>query len=213
MKRMTIGTVGIVAMLAMGSTALAEINAAATTDLNVRSGPGPQYPVIGVIGANQPTEVVGCLESGKWCQVAHNGKEGWAYGDYLATSTAGQAEVVAQLPASRLPNVPQPGATAGAVTGVVAGALIGGPVGAIIGGIAGATTGAAIDNPPPTVQTYVTQNAMQPVYLEGEVVVGAGVPGTVELRQIPDYGYSYAYVNGQPVLVDPGSRRIVYVYR
>ena len=31
------------------------------------------------------------------------------------------------------------------------------------------------------------------------------------LREIPDYEYRYSYVNGQPVLVEPSSRRIVYV--
>ena len=57
-------------------------------------------------------------------------------------------------------------------------------------------------------------NPVDPVYLQGEVVVGAGLPETVQLRPVPDYGtYRYVYVNGQPVLVDPASRRIVYVYR
>ena len=54
---------------------------------------------------------------------------------------------------------------------------------------------------------------MDPVYLEGEVVVGAGLPETVQLRPVPDYEYNYVYVNGQPVLVEPQSRRIVYVVR
>jgi uncharacterized protein DUF1236 len=36
----------------------------------------------------------------------------------------------------------------------------------------------------------------------------------VQLRPVPDYStYRYVYVNGQPVLVDPASRRIVYIYR
>ena len=62
-------------------------------------------------------------------------------------------------------------------------------------------------------RTYVTTNQVEPVYLDGEVVVGAGLPETVELREIPDYEYRYVYVNGQPVLVEPSSRRIVYVVR
>ena len=43
--------------------------------------------------------------------------------------------------------------------------------------------------------------------------MGASLPETVELREIPDYEYRYVYVNGQPVLVEPSSRRIVYVMR
>ncbi|MFC6490409.1 DUF1236 domain-containing protein, partial [Nitratireductor sp. GCM10026969] len=87
--------------------------------------------------------------------------------------------------------------------------------GAAIGGAAGAVAGGAIDTvtPPREVVTYVEQNRVDPVYLEGEVVVGAGVPETVEMREIPDYDYRYVYVNGQPVLVEPESRRIVYVVR
>jgi hypothetical protein len=35
----------------------------------------------------------------------------------------------------------------------------------------------------------------------------------VQLQTIPDYQYSYVYVNGLPVLVEPATRRIVYIYR
>ena len=68
-------------------------------------------------------------------------------------------------------------------------------------------------DPPEKVRTYVTTNKVDPVYLDGEVVVGAGLPDTVELREIPDYEYRYVYVNGQPVLVDSKTRQIVYVVR
>ena len=82
------------------------------------------------------------------------------------------------------------GAVAGGMTGAIAGAIVGGPVGAAVGGaagvIAGGATGTVID-PPENVRTYVTSNQVEPVYLEGEVVVGAGLPETVELREIPDY--------------------------
>jgi hypothetical protein len=78
--------------------------------------------------------------------------------------------------------------------------------------IAGGATGTIID-PPDQVRTYVTSNQADPVYLEGEVVVGATLPETVALREIPDYEYRYVYVNGQPVLVEPSSRQIVYVMR
>ena len=71
---------------------------------------------------------------------------------------------------------------------------------------------AGID-PPERVRTYVTSNRVEPVYLDGDVVVGADLPETVVLRDIPDYEYRYVYVNGQPVLVEPSSRRIVYVMR
>jgi uncharacterized protein YcfJ len=105
---------------------------------------------------------------------------------------------------------------AGGLTGAIAGAVAGGPVGAAVGGAAGivggAATGSLID-PPNEVRDYVTTNELDPVYLDGEVVVGAGLPETVELHEVPDYEYRYVYVNGQPVLVDATSRRVVYIVR
>ena len=94
--------------------------------------------------------------------------------------------------------------------------MIGGPIGAAVGGaagvIAGGTTGAVLD-PPRRVRTYVSSHRVQPVYLDNQITVGSSLPDTVELREIPDYRYRYVYVNDQPMLVDPGSRRIVYVQR
>jgi len=63
------------------------------------------------------------------------------------------------------------------------------------------------------VGTYISTHRLDPVYLDGEVVTGATLPDSVELREIPDYNYRYVYVNNQPALVDPGTRRIVYVVR
>ena len=70
-----------------------------------------------------------------------------------------------------------------------------------------------IVNPPQRVVTYVEQQQVQPVYLDGEVVVGARVPQTVQLYQVPEYEYRYAYVNGQAVLINPNDYEIVSVIR
>lgn len=40
-------------LTAMSGAALADTAVSAVTDLNVRAGPGPQYPVIGVLAAGQ----------------------------------------------------------------------------------------------------------------------------------------------------------------
>lgn len=208
------GLVAAAAALAASGTAFAQMQTQATTDLNFRSGPGPQFEVVGVIPSGGAASLEGCVESGKWCRVSYEGKQGWAYSDYLTATISGEQRVVTNVPAAERPVVTYDGtgAATGAAGGAVVGALVGGPVGAAIGGAIGAGIGA--NNPPPQrVQTYVQQNRVEPVYLEGEVVVGAGLPQSVELRTIPDYEYNYMYVNGVPVLVDPGSRRIVYVYR
>lgn len=48
--------------------------------------------------------------------------------------------------------------------------------------------------------------------LGGDVVVGAEVPADVTFQEVPNYEYRYTRINDRPVLVDPGTRRIVYVY-
>ncbi|MEX0956593.1 MAG: DUF1236 domain-containing protein [Rhizobiaceae bacterium] len=220
--RMVIGAA--VAALMLTGSAYAQTAVTATSDLNIRSGPGPQYPVVGVINVDSQAGLDGCLEGSKWCRVSHNGVDGWAYSDYLIADYSGREIIVTERPAeASIPVVTYEGssgtgagAAVGTAGGVVAGALIGGPIGAAVGGIAGATAGAtagAAINPSPQARAYILENQVEPVYLEGEVVVGAGVPDTVVLREIPDYEYRYVNINGQPVLVEPNDRRIVYVVR
>jgi uncharacterized protein YraI len=224
MSRNLVLSAAAAALLAVSGAAFAQSGVTATTDLNVRAGPGPHYQVVDVLGAGQSATLNGCLENSKWCVVAVNGKDGWVYSDYLTGQFGGQQVVIAERPAdSGIAVVPPPdtdGATTGAVTagvtGAVAGAIIGGPVGAAVGGAAGVVAGGAVGqtiDPPEAVRTYVRTNQVEPVYLDGEVVVGASLPETVVLRDIPDYQYRYVYLNNQPVLVEPSSRRIVYVMR
>ena len=212
-------------LLALSGAALADTMVSATTDLNVRAGPGPQYPVIGVLAAGQATTLKGCLENSKWCSVAEAGGDGWVFSDYLSSDIGGKQVILTDRPAGAEVAVIAPpkdkggggaGAVVGGATGAIAGAIIGGPAGAAIGGAAGVVAGGAtgqVVDPPAKVRTYVTSHRVEPVYLDGEVVVGAGLPDTVQLAEIPDYKYRYVYVNGQPVLVDRESRRIVYVMR
>lgn len=108
------------------------------------------------------------------------------------------------------------GAIVGGTAGAVTGAVVGGPVGAVVGGVAGAAVGGAAEGlskpPPDAVRTYITTNRMEPVDVEGEVVIGTTLPETVVLAEVPDYEYRYVYVDGQPVLVEPQTRRVVYIY-
>lgn len=199
-------------------------SATATTELNIRSGPGPQYASIGFIASGDSTSVEGCLEGSKWCRVSYNGVDGWAYSDYLTADLSGEVVVLTDRYADvGLSTVTYTddgsaagGAAVGAASGAVIGALVAGPLGAAVGGTIGAasggTAGALID-PPETARAYVASNPVDTVYLDGEVVIGAGVPDSVTLQTIPDYDYNYVYINGQAVLVDPGTRQIVYLVR
>ena len=61
--------------------------------------------------------------------------------------------------------------------------------------------------------TYLNDNPVEPIYLDGEVVVGAGLPETVVLTPIPENPMAYANVNGQIVMVEPETRRVAYILR
>ena len=68
-------------------------------------------------------------------------------------------------------------------------------------------------SPPPAVSNFMISNPLQPVPVHSEIVVGAVMPRTVMLQPVPNYRYQYVYANGQPVLVDPATRQIVFVLR
>jgi len=218
MKKLLIFSAAALALTA--GSAMADMMATASTNVNVRAGPGSQYPVIGAIAAGQSIGITGCINGGRWCQV--NGGEGWVSSRFLGGAMEGAPVIAYEGGASGTTVIHRRGvdtSTTGAITGGAAGAItggvLGGPVGAAIGGVAGfvggGTVGAAL-NPPTHVRSYVRSHRLRPIEMQSGVTVGATLPGSVELGTIPDYEYRYAYVNQQPVLVEPSSRRIVYMY-
>ncbi|MDO5369044.1 DUF1236 domain-containing protein [Paracoccus sp. (in: a-proteobacteria)] len=211
------------AALAQTAATSAPTTATAATDLNLRSGPQSTAPILGVIANGDEVSVAGCIESANWCEVTYDGQQGWAYGDYL-TARVGeepqplyenrQAVGVAVIEAPARNPVEGQNTAVGAAGGAAMGAVVGGPVGALVGAALGGTAGnVATPEPAPEVRTYITANPQQPVILDGEVVLGAGIPESVTLYEIPGQSdYRYVVVNDLPVLVND-ERRIVYVYR
>ncbi len=187
------------------TAASAVVVASSVTPLNVRSGPGPQYPVVAAIPAHGKAIIIGCIQGSLWCQVNVAGRQAWAYSKYLTATLSGRSLAVSEGIA-RLPAVTYAApvtTVGGAVAQPVAGTLIDRPVDAE----------PLMITPPETVRDYVTDHPVQPVYLNGEVVVGAGLPPEVALAPVPGYQYQYAYVNGVPVLVEPQTREVAYVYQ
>ena len=199
------------------SAAFAATEASAWTDLNLRAGPGPMYEIVGVSPANASVSVEGCLDAASWCKVSFEGKEGWASGDYLTAMVDSTPTVVyanrekVAVGSVTYEDQSKEGAAVGVATGAAAGAMVAGPVGALVGAVLGGGLGANV--PDKKVTTYVTGTPVEPVYLDGDVVVGAGLPETVVLSEVPDSEYSYAYVNGVPVIVERKQRQIVYIVR
>lgn len=209
---------GLVAASAAGAQAA---EATASTDLNLRAGPGPNHEVLDVITGGDAVSVAGCLEAQNWCEVTYDGATGWAYADYLTAQVDREPVVIHEARDRGAVDIGTAtfdaaasgatGAAVGAGAGALAGALLG-PIGVGAGAAIGAAAGAglgAVD----TVADYVTANPVEPVYLEGEVVTGAGIPEGVNLYQVPESDFRYAYVNELPVVVRPDDRVIVHIVR
>jgi hypothetical protein len=181
------------------TTVATQTLATAMTPLNIRSGPGPEYPVIGAIPTNGQAVVLGCIEGSQWCQITYNATQGWAFAQYL------QSAGIRALPPVAYTAPPATTGTTAIVRPTYSGDFI--------APVATTTAPMQIAPPPSTVQTYIVQNPRPQVYLNGEVVEGAGLPPDVALTPVPNSEYQYAYVNGVPVLVEPTSRRVRYIYR
>jgi hypothetical protein len=120
--------------LVMLATPGQALEAAATTAVNVRSGPGSGYPVVDTLHAGEVVDVVECNASETWCRIFHEGPDGWVSRTYLgAASGAGsvgsgiQFGVVIPLPGGGsimfgTPGYVPPGGGAGAGAGAGGGA-------------------------------------------------------------------------------------------
>lgn len=229
MNRFKFTAAAIAAAFLIPTAASAQnLTATVGVDLNLRVGPGPAYDVVNTIPTGTSVVVYGCVEGLGWCDVEWNGTRGWVYSSYIVVGGAPIAQAPTPPPIvvyngeeyfnqyyqtqTFYNNRAEIFARAGGVgVGAAIGAIIAGPIGAAVGAAVGGVVGAAIV-PPDTVVAYIrAQPQPQPIYLEGEVVVGAILPDTVTLATIPDYTYGYASVNGRIVLADPSTRAIVYV--
>lgn len=65
---------------------------------------------------------------------------------------------------------------------------------------------------PDTAVTYVEQNPLDPVVVDTEIVTGAVLPQEIEVIELPDYPtYGYIYTESGPVLVERGTRTVIWV--
>jgi uncharacterized protein YraI len=176
-----------------------------TGHLNVRSGPGFQFPVVNQIGQNVPAQIIGCVSDYSWCSVAlPDGITGWASAPYLVTgATTPPKNLQVAGAALNIPVVVPTNTGSNVVATPPVGVMVGVPPTVVVAPIA----------PPPNVVTFVTQQTVAPVYVNGEVMVGAVLPVAAPTYDIPASPYDFTYVNGQRVLIEPTARKIVYVFR
>jgi len=71
--------------------------AVTTTDLNVREGPGQEYPILGLLPVNTQVEITGQNTDGSWWQIAYpqgSGDRGWIFAAFTRTSNTENVPVV-----------------------------------------------------------------------------------------------------------------------
>jgi uncharacterized protein YraI len=83
----------------------------AVADVNVRSGPGTNYNVLGLLRAGQAVEAVGRSPEGAWWQIVfppNTGALGWVVGTYVQPNAAAGDVPVVSGPPSPPTNTPSP---------------------------------------------------------------------------------------------------------
>ena len=79
-----IGLAAGLVLAAIAAPNLAQAQTAFTTTLvNLRAGPGFDYPVVFPVPENAPVQSYGCLNDWSWCDVSVNGYRGWMDGQYI----------------------------------------------------------------------------------------------------------------------------------
>ena len=99
------GLAGII-LLASAGIALAA-PAVATSNVNVRSGPGTGYQVVTSLRRGEVVEVTGCR--GGWCYIEMRGPDGWVSANYLnGRNRATQPSVNFSFSFGNVPDAPRP---------------------------------------------------------------------------------------------------------
>lgn len=57
--------------------------------VNLRSGPGVNYPIVATVNSGQFLEINGCVTEWNWCEVSWRGFSGWISSHYLRHQTYG----------------------------------------------------------------------------------------------------------------------------
>lgn len=190
------------AVAAVALPAQAQMSTVTASDIVVRSGPGDDYPEVGLATRGSAAVMDGCIAGSSWCRIDVNGMRGWVFAEYLTIERDGAPVVVEEYRTQYdVPVVTYETTVAAPTASPAPGDMLLGPVEDVI-----------VVEPPEIVNTYIEQNRTGAVYVQNDVVVGASLPPGIVIQEVPDYDYDYVVVNDRAVLVDPQTRRIVHIY-
>ncbi len=71
------------AVLVAGSLGALAVEAQATTNVNVRTGPGTNFGVLDALNRGERVNILECTNSSNWCYVDQDGPNGWVSARYL----------------------------------------------------------------------------------------------------------------------------------
>ena len=91
MKRLLAVAAGL---LALTGAASAQTGGFVTANVNLRAGPGTDYPAVTVLGAGTPLGIFGCIDGYSWCDVDWRGYRGWVAAQYLEYDYRGRRVVL-----------------------------------------------------------------------------------------------------------------------
>ena len=74
----------LLAIAGPGHAVAAEPNAYPISNVNLRAGPGTDFPVILTVQAQAPISILGCLGDYTWCDVVFGDDRGWMRSIYLS---------------------------------------------------------------------------------------------------------------------------------
>jgi len=88
------GLLALLAPRAEAQVAPAPVPGFATTTVNLRAGPGVQYPVVVVLPASAALAVHGCIPDYSWCDASWGQARGWVAARFISVAYQGQTVVL-----------------------------------------------------------------------------------------------------------------------
>jgi hypothetical protein len=70
----------------------------ASTNMNVRAGPGTNYPIIGAANQGQTFAVKGKNSAGDWWQIDYNGQDGWVFNELVSGQNTQAVAIAVNIP-------------------------------------------------------------------------------------------------------------------